>query len=376
MDDYHDRKSFALRVLRSKIVNWKQGHEDNEHSQRAVDFLIKKLKNTDGVLDSLAKVLLKPHYPSSCITIPQSVDKRIQIVYRKDFPHVVYCRLWRFADLQNYHELVPVPYCRYPFLPGSNPNQKCVCINPYHYNRIPSQVLPSIIEPRINNENAPPTPPPSLYSPDPYSPQWVPHQIQPVWCTINYYEFSSKVGEQFRGTERKIFVDGYTLPYRKVSNRFSLGSLENVKRQSIAEDVRTLIRGGIELILHDNGDVSIRNRSWTHSVFIQSILYNRLNSLKDSTVYHLQSRHSINSIFNLSVFTQLVNNPAATYETILDLTKLCTIQVSFKYGWGYECSRREITLTPCWLSIIINEPLRLIDTRLQQLQPEQATISS
>lgn len=28
-------------------------------------------------------------------------------------------------------------------------------------------VLPSIIEPRINNENAPPTPPPSSYSPDP-----------------------------------------------------------------------------------------------------------------------------------------------------------------------------------------------------------------
>jgi hypothetical protein len=48
MNDYHDRKSFNLHVLRSKIVNWKQGNEDNEHSQRAVDFLIKKLKNSDG----------------------------------------------------------------------------------------------------------------------------------------------------------------------------------------------------------------------------------------------------------------------------------------------------------------------------------------
>lgn len=48
MNDYHDRKSFNLHVLRSKIVNWKRGHEDNEHSQRAVDFLIKKLKNSDG----------------------------------------------------------------------------------------------------------------------------------------------------------------------------------------------------------------------------------------------------------------------------------------------------------------------------------------
>ena len=66
----------------------------------------------------------------------------------------------------------------------------------------------------------------------------------------------------------------------------------------------------------------------------------------------------------------------ATYESVLDLTKLCTIQVSFKYGWGYDFGQREITSTPCWLSILVNEPLRLIDTRLQQLQPQQATTSS
>ena len=133
---------------------------------------------------------------------------------------------------------------------------------------------------------------------------------------------------------------------------------------------------GIELIEHCNGDVSIRNRSWSCSVFVQSILYNRLNGLNDSTVYHLQSRQSIHSIFNSSIFTQLVNDPLSTYETILDLTKLCTIQVSFKYGWGYDFGQREITSAPCWLSVLINEPLRLIDHRLQQLQPEQATTSS
>lgn len=89
----------------------------------------------------MAKVLLNPYTVSPCITIPPSVDKRIQIVYRKEFPHVVYCRLWRFADLQNYHELVPISQCRYPFSPGNNKTQKHVCINPYHYNRVPSQGL-------------------------------------------------------------------------------------------------------------------------------------------------------------------------------------------------------------------------------------------
>ena len=130
------------------------------------------------------------------------------------------------------------------------------------------------------------------------------------------------------------------------------------------------------MIEHENGDVSIRNRSWSSSVFVQSVLYNRLNGWNDSTVNHLPPRQSIHSIFNASIFTQLIHDPLATYETILDSTKLCAIQVSFKYGWGFEYGQREITSTPCWLSILINEPLRLIDTRLQQLQPEQATTSS
>ncbi|CAF1438089.1 unnamed protein product [Adineta steineri] len=376
MTDYHDRKSFNLHVLRSKIVNWKQGHEDNEHSQRAVDFLIKKLKNSEGVLDSLAKVLLNPYLPSPCITIPPSVDKRIQIVYRKEFPHVVYCRLWRFADLQNYHELIPSSQCRYPFSSGNNRNQKHVCINPYHYDRVPSQVLPSIIEPRINNENTPPTPPLSMCSPDPYSPQFSNHHTLSSWCTINYYEYSSKVGDQFRASSSQIFVDGYTSPYRNFSNRFSLGLLENIKRQKGVEFVRESIGRGIELIEHCNGDVSIRNRSWSCSVFVQSILYNRLIGSNDFTIHHLPRRQSIHSIFNSSLFAQLVSDPLATYESILDLTKLCSIQVSFKYGWGYEYGQREITSTPCWLSILINEPLRLLDARLQQLQPQQATTSS
>ncbi len=122
-------------------------------------------------------------------------------------------------------------------------------------------VLPSIIEPRINNENTPPTPPPSMYSPDPCkyfrnfvikiikqgnldSPQWTNHQIYPFWCTINYYEYSNKVGEQFRASSSRIFVDGYTSPYRNFTNRFSLGLLENVKRQKGVEYVRASIGRG------------------------------------------------------------------------------------------------------------------------------------
>ena len=54
-----------------------------------------------------------------------------------------------------------------------------------------------------------------------------------------------KLGEQFRALSSRIFVDGYTSPYRNFTNRFSLGLLENVKRQKNVEYVRASIGRGI-----------------------------------------------------------------------------------------------------------------------------------
>ena len=50
---------------------------------------------------------------------------------KKGLPHVIYCRLWRYPDLQSHHELKPVEHCQFSF-----PSKKDeVCVNPYHYLR-------------------------------------------------------------------------------------------------------------------------------------------------------------------------------------------------------------------------------------------------
>ena len=59
-------------------------------------------------------------------------------------PHVVYCKIWRWPDLQNYHELTPQPFCLHPFKRSCDKPSE-VCINPYHYERVEScVVLPPI----------------------------------------------------------------------------------------------------------------------------------------------------------------------------------------------------------------------------------------
>jgi len=53
---------------------------------------------------------------------------------RKGLPHVIYCKLWRWPDLQTHHELRALDHCEYAY----NLKKDEVCVNPYHYTRIES----------------------------------------------------------------------------------------------------------------------------------------------------------------------------------------------------------------------------------------------
>lgn len=117
-----------------RLLGWKQGDEEEKWAEKAVDSLVKKLKKKKGALEDLEKALSCPGQPSKCVTIPRSLDGRLQVSHRKGLPHVIYCRVWRWPDLQSHHELKPLECCEYPF----SAKQKEVCINPYHYKRVES----------------------------------------------------------------------------------------------------------------------------------------------------------------------------------------------------------------------------------------------
>ncbi|WAR29640.1 SMAD2-like protein [Mya arenaria] len=70
--------------------------------------------------------------PQVAVEEPLSLDGRLQVSQRKGLPHVIYCRLWRWPDLQSHQELRAIESCEYAYAL----KREEVCVNPYHYNRV------------------------------------------------------------------------------------------------------------------------------------------------------------------------------------------------------------------------------------------------
>lgn len=168
-----------------RLLNWKQGDEEDKWAEKAVDCLVKKLRKRPGAIQDLERALSCPEEPSKCITIPKSQDGRLQVSHRKGLPHVIYCRVWRWPDLQSHHELKALDICEHPF----GAKQMEVCINPYHYIRVESPVLPPVLVPRkseyvpghslLHFDNATAASTANIINPSPQMPRLPLHPQQP-----------------------------------------------------------------------------------------------------------------------------------------------------------------------------------------------------
>ncbi|XP_035225303.1 mothers against decapentaplegic homolog 3-like isoform X5 [Stegodyphus dumicola] len=315
--------SFSIPVVK-RLLGWKKGEGEEKWSEKAVKSLVKKLKKTGG-LDELEKSISNQDPNTRCITIPRSLDGRLQVSHRKGLPHVIYCRLWRWPDLQSHHELRAIESCEFAF----NLKRDEVCVNPYHYLRIETPALPPILVPRNTGEipaqlpplddyinsvpentefpsglenlsltefencsqirqKLPDTPPPGYMSEDGDSQEQngtenmdatlisspsPPLDVQPVtytepafWCSISYYELNTRVGETFHASQPSLTVDGFTDP--SSSERFCLGLLSNVNRNSVVEQTRRHIGRGVRLY-YIGGEVFAECLS-DSSIFVQS----------------------------------------------------------------------------------------------------------
>ncbi|XP_075209715.1 LOW QUALITY PROTEIN: mothers against decapentaplegic homolog 4 [Chanos chanos] len=133
----------CLSIVHSLMCH-RQGGENEGFAKRAIESLVKKLKEKKDELESLiTAVTTNGMHPSKCVTIQRTLDGRLQVAGRKGFPHVIYARLWRWPDLHK-NELKHVKFCQFAF----DLKYDSVCVNPYHYERV---VSPGIVGLSIQN---------------------------------------------------------------------------------------------------------------------------------------------------------------------------------------------------------------------------------
>lgn len=357
---------------------------------------------------------------------------RWQVGHRKNQPHVIYCRVWRWPDLQNQHELRAIDTCEHPFAKAKA--KEDVCINPYHYQRIESHILPPVLVPR-QSEFAPSTQlhviqqqlneqatrqnaylpetgfngnlchnqyimsspayssDGSMYSND-ASPAYQPTNVTPPldynfndatsatpvrfeeqhhWASIAYFELNVRVGEIYNCLNYEVTVDGFTNPQNN-TNRFCLGQLSNVNRNSTIEQTRRHIGKGVHLT-YTRGVLYAQNLS-DSAIFVQSRNLNHERGFHPSTVCKIPPGNST-IVFNNQSFSKLLSEAVFQgFEVVYDLTKLCTLRISFVKGWGAEYHRQDVTSTPCWIEVHMNGTLKWLDNVLSEMGSSLNAISS
>lgn len=196
--------------------------------------------------------------------------------------------------------------------------------------------------------------------------QEVPYTEGAYWCSITYHEYDQRIGEKYHSNSRIVYVDGYTQPM--CSDRFCIGGISNINRNSHTEWVRRRIGRGVKLNYVD-GEVYVEDLS-EGSIFVSHPL--EAEESDDKVLDHVSKLTYGNSakVFSTQQFSRLLSVAVTQgFEAVYKLTNCCVIRVSYVKGWGKNYKRQSIYNTPCWVEIQLNGPLQWIDKVLRQMRP-------
>uniref|UniRef100_A0A670K795 Mothers against decapentaplegic homolog n=1 Tax=Podarcis muralis TaxID=64176 RepID=A0A670K795_PODMU len=400
---------FAAATVK-RLLAWKTftfNEQEGKVYENAVKTLVRKT-HASKQLGELEKAISTQNPGTKCITITRPLFEQMYASCGNNFPHTLFCRLWRWPEVQSHHDFRSMETCANAY---KKLNSK-VCVNPYHFEKVekpecvsepvftlfqsssapvgPSTSVPgrSTHVPGSSISTFVETPstvlhcrpestaastssssqqekPEALVIPGPSNVNIkpVPYSEPAFWCSITYYELGQRVGESFHAYQHSVIVDGGTDPIN--AERFCLGQQTNIYRDSEVEQARMYIREGVRLCYED-GDVFLECLSKT-PVFVQSLMCNQRYGVLPNTVIKIPKECNL-KIFRKDVFGESLSKAATRgFEAVYQLMKMCIIRMSFVKPWGLEHKRQTLASVPCWIEIHLNGPLQWLDKVLNRL---------
>ena len=247
----------------------------------------------------------------------------------------------------------------------------------------------------------------------------VSYQEPSPWCSISYYEFNNRVGEQFHAHRANILVDGLADPDRDIFRTLRKGKRKREKQKN-AKSTNTVVdgltdantsetreqkgKGGKQKYqrrperfrlsqLHDSNDtlnstIEITRKSIGYGVYLYNVDGEVYAGCLSACCIFVQSwncnhRHNFSAftickipptlklkIFSNQEFIELLSQTvnSGNYEAVKELKEMCTIPVSFVKGWGSAYVRNDVSETPCWIEIQLNGPLQWLSKELIQME--------
>ncbi|KAJ6656982.1 hypothetical protein lerEdw1_002983 [Lerista edwardsae] len=162
------------------------------------------------------------------------------------------------------------------------------------------------------------------------------------WCKLAYWEFRLRVGRLFPVHEESVNVFS-DLP---AGSGFCLGQLASRSRSQAVQRARGKIGQGL-VLSREGGSVWAYNRS-EHPIFVSSPTLGPSGGSPGPAV------HKILPGYSVKVFDYERAAAPATWQGWGDgPCDAHTLRISFAKGWGPCYSRRYITSCPCWLEVLL-----------------------
>ncbi|XP_059726842.1 mothers against decapentaplegic homolog 6-like isoform X1 [Haemorhous mexicanus] len=309
----------------------------------AVHALFKKLK--DEELELLVQVVeSRGAWESGCVLAPRGDPRGVKQGLP---PQVLLCRLFRWPDLHQSHELKHLCYCTGG--QGACGELAGLCCNPHHFSRL---AVPETPPPPYLKASCGPSWPdePQLMEFSYDGGDWCDTSLpwstikDGCWCKLAYWEYRTRVGRLYAVHEASVNVF-CELPW---GSGFCLAQLPAAYRSCAVRRARSKIGRGL-LLSQEPGGVWAYNRS-EHPIFVSSPTLSPPGACGLPVLKVLPG-------YSAKVFDYEWAGDRGGWQ--LPGEGPCdphSIRISFAKGWGPCYSRQFITSCPCWLEVLLNKP--------------------